>query len=192
MVTSFTDLIMDKSKPKQKCSVIRTLNLPRDFQLVLRKRDVSKVDATRGFGVRNRLYPGFWLAVKAVWFTAKAFAKYVALRLKRFVAKLESPAQALFRQSRPFEQQPLLFPPLPDLLFIFFFVWFSVVLAFNRRRKKKVGTLGDANVVRPARFGETGYDVAVKFYRRRPKYQALQPGPSDDVHGFLSDCEGSA
>jgi len=177
----------NRSSSSPRVSVVRTLNLPRDFQLVLRRRDVRKVDATRGFGVRHRLHAGFWVGVRSVSHTARAFAKYVLHRLKKFLEKLE-PVSAVAVRFPSFTVQPLLFPPIGCVLYVVYFFWRLLLARVQRkRRRRNVGTPGDVFPVRRPRFGEKGYDPAIVVgHRVKPKPSLIDPKPVL-VHRYLED-----
>jgi len=98
-------------------TVIRTLGLPCQFQLVLGKLDVRKVDAQRGFSVRHRGYSGFRLAVARVHHTKRAFVKYLLHRFKAYLREFTlDNHKALANTLYSSIEQPALFPT-PKALF---------------------------------------------------------------------------
>jgi len=101
---------------KTKISVVRTLNLPRDFQLYRGRTAVAKTSATSGFAVMNRAHPGFRLGVRAVAHTMRAFVQYVLLRFRVWKAREDklSRDELLGRLSLFFA--PVLLPRFGDLL----------------------------------------------------------------------------
>lgn len=66
---------------------VRTLALPKDFQLVVQGKDVRWVDARGHFTIRNRLFPSFRLVVRGVHRTIAKFVKFVAHKFVRWVER---------------------------------------------------------------------------------------------------------
>jgi len=66
-------------------TVVRTLGLPRDFQLVVGARDVRKADAQGPFLIRHRSQPAFRLPVRSVAHTLRAFVKWVLWRYAKWL-----------------------------------------------------------------------------------------------------------
>lgn len=125
---------------KTKISVVRTLNLPRDFQLYRGRTAVAKTSATSGFAVMNRAHPGFRLGVRCVAHTMRAFVQYVLLRFRVWKAREEKLSRdaSLARLSLFFA--PVLLPRLGDLLalvrllrWLFHLVWGWLRGFFYRR-----------------------------------------------------------
>lgn len=184
---------------QSRVTVIRTLNLPRDFQLVLRRRDVRKVDATRGFGIRHRAYSGFWIAVRSVYHTARSFAKYVLHRFRKYLERIAPQVARGLESILPPVAQPELLPRVENVLFIAFWLWYTLVLWFARVREKLRAravrlelAAHDRNVVRLPRFGEVGYDPAIRAVRRVPRYRAFTRWEDiPDVSSGEGDLDGS-
>jgi hypothetical protein len=105
--------MVDRKMPRRELRVVKTLQLPLHFQLVLGRRDVSRVDARRGFAVRHRKYPGFKFAVPRVQHTRRAFVRYLLNRLKKYLRTILPRAADWFaRRFLPMTERPVLFPTL--------------------------------------------------------------------------------
>jgi len=107
---------MVRKTVKTKISVVRTLNLPRDFQLLRGRKEVAKTSATSGFAVVNRKHPGFRLGVRCVAHTMRAFARYVLHRFRLWLAQVERLANAARLKRLSLFCAPILFPRVGDLL----------------------------------------------------------------------------
>jgi len=115
----------------KKITVLRTLSLPRDFQLVVGRQDVRKVDAQTGFGVRNRLYDGFYLGVAAVHHTAKAFARYVIMRFRKWLKERCIAVYTTLAETIPGQHDPILIPRLRDVVHLLRFMRFIMAVVMS-------------------------------------------------------------
>jgi len=108
--------IMTK-KPRQctKPTWIRTLGLPRDFQLVAGRRDVRKADAQSGFLVRHREYSGFRMGVAKVSHTLKAFVRYILYRFQKWYREFFLGVVENLLPSQPVYGSTVLFPSLSSV-----------------------------------------------------------------------------
>jgi len=104
-----------KSRQYTKPTWIRTLGLPRDFQLVAGRRDVRKADAQNGFLVRHRNYSGFRMGVAKVSHTLKAFVRYVLHRFKKWYREFFLGVVENLLPSQPVFGATVLFPSLSSV-----------------------------------------------------------------------------
>jgi len=119
---------MVRKTVKTKISVVRTLNLPRDFQLLRGNKEVAKTSAASGFAVINRAHAGFRLGVRCVAHTMRAFARYVLHRFRQWLAKEEKLAHDAFLTRMSLFCVTVCFPRVSDLVAL----WQLLLWLFHR------------------------------------------------------------
>jgi len=139
---------MVRKTVKTKISVVRTLNLPRDFQLLRGRKEVAKTSATSGFAIINRKHPGFRLGVRAVAHTMRAFVRYVLHRFKMWLAGVERLARAARLKRLSLFCATVLVPRVSDmlacwqlLLWLFHWLWGLWLQATRRHLSHSRSTL---------------------------------------------------
>lgn len=174
MVQALTVSVMSRFKtPVRKLKVLRTLQLPCHFQLVLGRTRVAKVDATRGFAVVHRLYPGFRFAVRCVAHTKRAFVKYLLARFKKFDADRRAEAVRQLAAKVPtFDAfAPRCFPSVSDVVAFFGLLYFLAAYPFcAAKRKAQVREARDRDLQRKlALLPQTTFPKVVGATRMCPR-----------------------
>jgi len=146
---------------------IRTLGLPRDFQLVAGRRDVRKTDAQSGFLVRHREYSGFRVGVVRVSHTLKAFVRYILHRFKMWYRTMFLGALEHVMPSQPAYCGTVLFPSYSSIRDATTLALRAGVVCVKTVGTHVVNLLEDGGMLRLPRFPA-----------RRVVVQSLRHGPS--------------
>jgi len=136
-ITSQTPVDMEEvllSPKRPRPSFVRTLKLPRDFQLrSLCGGDRKKVPADSAFFVYNRIHRRFRVKVKRVFGTIKSFVAWLLLRFRVWFARLGPPVVVVpfvprfrVRMHVPFRHRFL----VAFIVFILWLLWDWIVWSF--------------------------------------------------------------